>query len=110
MTATVASPMKIADKKKNSGESKTEEMKGKHSEAKETLKEKFKDCKEKASDLLLKEDRRQNKEENSKKIPQRFVRLALALVPSPQHCCILFAATSTSHRSQRLQSDQCTLG
>ena len=58
-------------------------MKGKHSEAKETLKEKFKDCKEKASDLMLKEDRRQNKEENSKKIPQRFVRLALALVPSP---------------------------
>ena len=40
----------MADKKKNSGESKTEEIKEKLSEVKETVKEKFEDCKEKASE------------------------------------------------------------
>ena len=42
--------MKMADKKKNSGESKAEEMKGKLSEAKETVKEEIDDYKEKASE------------------------------------------------------------
>ena len=49
-TETVESPMKMADKKKNSGESKAEEMKGKLSEAKETVKEEIDDYKEKASE------------------------------------------------------------
>ena len=44
--------MKMADKKKNSGESKTEEMKGKLSEGMETLKEKIEDCKEEASEAV----------------------------------------------------------
>ena len=40
----------MADKKKNSGESKTDEIKEKLMEVKENAKEKFEDCKEKASE------------------------------------------------------------
>ena len=42
----------MADKKKNSGESKTEEIKVKLSALKEDVKEKLEDCKEKASEKV----------------------------------------------------------
>ena len=48
----VASPRKMAGKKKNPGESKVDKIKEKLSEVKETAKEKFEDCKEKASEVV----------------------------------------------------------
>merc|ERR1711874_512290 len=52
LTATVEGRVKMADKKKNSGESKTDEIKEKLIEGKENAKEKFEDCKEKASEKV----------------------------------------------------------